>query len=316
MYKKLVILIVLLLVGGIVAPALARSHPHHIICEKTEWKANPGDVIKIPYKVHFEGEEDAKNELYGDQVKGWNCTLHSEKGTGKKGEDVSCYIEVHVPKDAKNGTYGLILQDKDSLGYVTSRVSIFIIVGDGGKCAPEQEIHFYDGWIRNEDMPRKIELPVDNFVLTVGVRKLQPATLKLIWQIYGPQGGVVDRFCTYPAKGNHSSVVDASSWYDGGTYTLKIWVYNITDPENEVLLESMEIKVQVLCPGSSNPILLDTLVITTSEVSNQAKGEVSEEEASKGSEGNIITPKPKPEPTYVYKFCFPIHRFFIKILPR
>jgi len=117
----------LILVGSMAITQVLAS-PHHIIIDKTKYKAKEGDILYIYYKMYFDREEEATNEVYGDRCRDWDISLHSEKKTGKHGEKVKCWIEVHVPSDASDGTYGLILQDKDVNGKVTSRVSIFTIL--------------------------------------------------------------------------------------------------------------------------------------------------------------------------------------------
>lgn len=284
----------LLLIGSIATkPVLAT--PHHIIISKHEFNAKPGDVLTIPFEIFFSQVQQAKLELYGDKMAGWGCSLQAPSNiTVNKGDKINCGLVVPIPSTVSDGTYGLILQDLDKNGQVTSRVSIFIIIGSGENQI-QRQMRFYDGWIRNEDMPRTIELPVKDFELTVGIRKLDPdTTLKLEWSIFAPQGGLCGHYAVYPAKeGNHTSKVWASSWYTGGTYTLKICVYNITDPNNEILLESRTISIQVKCPGSENAILLDSITISIGTSSKLTPDDT----YPKGSEerSKIVVPKPKPQ---------------------
>jgi len=305
MNRKSVVVLVLCVLSVAVAPVLAQ--PHHIIISQTEYHANPGDTVVIPFELFFSKIEQAKLELYGDRVAGWGCKLDVPQSTFTRvGEGMECSIVVPVPASASNGTYGLILQDIDAFGEVTSRVSIFIVVGTGGN-EVQQEMHYYEGWIANENMPRTIQLPVHNFVLTVGVRKLAEVTMKLVIGIYYPDGSLSGSLTVDPAgEGNYTYTVGASGWHTGGTYSLKIWVYNVTDPENPILLDSMNIPITVLCPGSENAILLDSFVINAEK---GGKEELPEEiETEETEEGATEVVKPRSD------FVIPTRSFFMPAL--
>ncbi len=289
----------LLLIGSIATKPVLAS-PHHIICEKHNYKAKPGDVVRIPYKMHFDKEEQATNELYGDKVKDWDCSLHSEKNKGKKGEKVSCYIEVHVPPDAKNGTYGLILQDKDANGKVTSRVSIYIQVGEGGGPEVHQEMHYYDGWIAYENFPREVELPAHNVDVTVGYRVLEGhGTYRITATFTGKADSMLLFSTDFTKDGEFVYPLGLSGWYVGGTYTITIRVGNITgyEPKNPsdvgVLLEEKTITINVYCPGSENAVLLDTLILNAQE---------SSDESTEEPKAAVVVPEPEPQRSSV---CFP-----------
>ncbi|RLG50732.1 MAG: hypothetical protein DRO00_08280 [Thermoproteota archaeon] len=290
----------LILVGSI-AITQVLAHPHHIIISQKEFHTTQGETITIPFEVFFSSEEQATVELYGDKVAGWGCKLQASSDIAKAGESLPCGIVVPVPSNVENGTYGLILQDKDASGTVTSRVSIFIIVGEGGT-EVQQEMHYYDGWIAYENFPRDVTLPAHNVDITVGWRCLAPGTYRI----------VVDHLFSvdFTRDGEHTHFLGLSGWYTGGIRTITIQIGNITNYEPEspwdigTLIEEKKITINVHCPGSEDAVLLDTLVFNAGvgvhPVSNandeeEVQAEVAPEEPSDESQA-VIEPEPEPQP--------------------
>ena len=315
----------LLLVSFLITQALAS--PHHIIISKNEYSANPGQTITIPFEIFFEEEQQATIELYGDKVKGWGCSLHSSKSIGTKGESVSCYILVPIPADAGDGTYGLILQDKDATGQVTSRVSIFIKIGEGG-AEVNQKMHFYDGWIAYENFPREVELPAHNVDVVVGWRCLDGGskTYKIMATLTYPDGYTMNLFSVdFKTDGSHTYPLGLSGWYVGGTYKVTIKVGNITNynPSSPwdigELIEQREIIINVYCPGSENAILLDSLVLNSNvsagiDTNTQAEAEA-ETEAEVEEASSIPEQPEEPKHWIVMIPAFSRARPWLKIFP-